>query len=106
MHDNLDIQLEKTMEAEALISNADMVLESSRLNRAEILAQSAMRSILHSRSFGQFILNFFSMRCCNPPGFSRYSVQTTGGLVPRRSCAVCAFHTTSTKRLQPPRIER
>ena len=54
---NLDIQLEKVTEAEALISNADMALESSRLNRAEILAQAAMRSIVYSRGFGQFILN-------------------------------------------------
>jgi len=54
---NLDIQLERVMESEGLISNVDMALESSQLNRAEILAQSAMRAILHSRSFGQFILN-------------------------------------------------
>jgi len=54
---NLDIQLEKVMESEGLISNVDMALESSQLNRAEILAQSAMKAILHSRSFGQFILN-------------------------------------------------
>ena len=54
---NLDIQLEKVTEAEALISNADMALESSRLNRAEILAQSTMSAILYSRSFGQYILN-------------------------------------------------
>jgi len=54
---NLDIQLERVSEAEGLISNVDMALESSRLNRAEILAQSAMRAILYSRNFGQFILN-------------------------------------------------
>jgi len=54
---NLDIQLEKVSEAEGLISNVDMALETSRLNRAEILAQSAMSAILYSRSFGQFILN-------------------------------------------------
>ena len=54
---NLDIQLERVMESEGLISNVDMALESSQLNRAEILAQSAMKAILHSRSFGQFILN-------------------------------------------------
>jgi len=53
----LDSQLEKVTEAEALISNVDMAVESSRLNRAEILAQSAMNSILYSRNFGQFILN-------------------------------------------------
>jgi flagellin-like hook-associated protein FlgL len=54
---NLDIQLEKVSESEGLISNADMALESSRLNRAELLAQSAMSSILYSRMFNQFILN-------------------------------------------------
>jgi flagellin len=54
---NLDIQLEKVSESEGLISNADMALESSRLNRAELLAQSAMEAILHSRQFRQFILN-------------------------------------------------
>ena len=53
----LDTQLEKVSEAEGLISNADMALESSRLNRAEILAQSVMSAILHSRSFGQFMVN-------------------------------------------------
>jgi flagellin len=54
---NLDVQLERVSESEALISNVDMALESSRLNRAEILAQSAMNAILYSRNFGQFILN-------------------------------------------------
>jgi flagellin-like hook-associated protein FlgL len=54
---NLDIQLERISEAEGLISNVDMALESSRLNRAELLAQSAMSAILYSRNFRQFILN-------------------------------------------------
>ena len=53
----LDTQLEKVSEAEGVLSNADTALESSRLNRAEILAQSAMSAILYSRSFGQFITN-------------------------------------------------
>jgi flagellin-like hook-associated protein FlgL len=53
----LDTQLEKVSEAEGLLSNADMALESSRLNRSELLAQSAMKAILYSRNFGQFILN-------------------------------------------------
>jgi len=53
----LDSQLESVSEAEALISNADMALESSRLNRAEILAQAAMNSILYSRSYEQFVAN-------------------------------------------------
>ena len=54
---SLDIQLEKISEGEALISNTDIALESSRLNRAELLAQSTMNSILYSRSFGQYIFN-------------------------------------------------
>ena len=54
---SLDIQLEKISEAEALISNTDMALESSRLNRAEMLAQSTMSAILYSRSFAQYIFN-------------------------------------------------
>jgi flagellin len=54
---NLDFQLERTSEAEALISNADMALESSRLQRAEILAQSAMSAILYARRFEQFIIS-------------------------------------------------
>ena len=54
---NLDFQLEKVTEAEALISNADMALESSRLNRAELLAQSTMSAILYSRSYRQYILS-------------------------------------------------
>ena len=53
----LDSQLESVSEAEALISNADMALESSRLNRAEILAQAAMNSILYSRSYERFVAN-------------------------------------------------
>jgi len=54
---NLDIQLEKVSEAEGLISNVDMALESSRLNRAEILAQSAMSAILYARRFEQFLIS-------------------------------------------------
>ena len=54
---NLDIQLEKVSESEGLISNVDMALESSRLNRAELLAQSAMGAILYARQFNQFILS-------------------------------------------------
>jgi len=54
---NLDIQLEKISEAEGLLSNVDMAMESAWLARAELLAQSAMSSILYSRSFNQFILN-------------------------------------------------
>ncbi|MDR0328694.1 MAG: flagellin [Planctomycetaceae bacterium] len=57
---NLDIQLEKVSEAEGIISNVDMALESSRLNRAELLAQSAMKAILYSRSYAQFFVNLLS----------------------------------------------
>ena len=53
---NLDTLLETVSEAEGLLSNADMALESSRLNRAEILAQSAMSAVLYARSFEQFML--------------------------------------------------
>jgi len=53
---NLDFQLEKVSESEALISNTDMAWESSRLNRAEILAQSAMIAILYAQRFEQFIV--------------------------------------------------
>ena len=53
---NLDTLFEKVSEAEGLLSNAEMALESSRLSRAELLAQSALGAILFSRDFGQFIL--------------------------------------------------
>ena len=54
---NLDIQLEKVAESEGLISNVDMALESARLNRAELLAQSAMSAIQYSRNFASYIAN-------------------------------------------------
>ena len=54
---NLDIQLEKVSEAEGLISNADMAWESSQLSRAELLAQSAMKAILYSQGFRQYIVS-------------------------------------------------
>jgi len=57
---NLDVQLEKVSEAEGFISNVDMALESSRLNRAELLAQSTMRSILYSRNFAFYISNLLA----------------------------------------------
>jgi flagellin-like hook-associated protein FlgL len=52
---NLDTLFEKVSEAEGLLANADMALESSQLRRAELLAQSALSAILYSRDFGQFI---------------------------------------------------
>ena len=54
---SLDSQLERVLESEALISNVDIAMESSRLNRAELLAQSALDSILYSRAFGRFVTN-------------------------------------------------
>ena len=54
---NLDVQWTAVSEAEGLLSNADMALESSRLNRAEILAQSTMNAILYARSFRQFMIS-------------------------------------------------
>lgn len=53
--ENLDSQFVSTTEAEALISNTDVAMESSRLARLELLAESAMNAILYSRSFAQFI---------------------------------------------------
>jgi flagellin-like hook-associated protein FlgL len=53
---HLDTQLEKVTEAEAEISNTDMALESSRLSRAELLAQTAMESLLYSRYFAQYLV--------------------------------------------------
>ena len=53
---SLDNQLERVVESEALISNADMAVESSRLNRAEIIAQMAMSSILHARNYERYIV--------------------------------------------------
>ena len=54
---NLDVQLERITESEGLVSNVDMALETSRLSREEILAQSAMSSILYARNFRQFVLS-------------------------------------------------
>ncbi|MCL2004649.1 MAG: hypothetical protein FWG73_00645 [Planctomycetaceae bacterium] len=54
---SLESQLEMVSESEALISNADMAFESSRLNRAEILAQSTLYSILYYRNFDRLFAN-------------------------------------------------
>lgn len=53
--ETLDSQLLSVTEAEAAISNTDVAMESSRLARLELLAQSAMNSILYSRSYAQFV---------------------------------------------------
>ena len=50
----LDSQLTSLVAAEGRISNADLAVESSRLARAELLAQNAMQSILYNRSFAAF----------------------------------------------------
>jgi flagellin len=53
----LDIQLTSVTEAEADISNADTAYESSQLSRAELLAQTAMNSILYSRSYASYVVS-------------------------------------------------
>jgi flagellin len=50
----LDSRLTNVMGAEGKISNADIANESSRLARAELLAQNAMNSIMYSRSYAAF----------------------------------------------------
>lgn len=55
----LDDRLLQVTEAEALISNTDTALESSKLSRLELLAQSAMNAILYNRSFAQFAASLF-----------------------------------------------
>jgi flagellin len=54
---SLDSQLGRVMESEALISTVDIAMETSRMNRAELLARSAMESTLYSRAFSQFVTN-------------------------------------------------
>jgi flagellin-like hook-associated protein FlgL len=39
---------------EGRISNADIAVESSRMARAELIAQNSMNSIMYSRSFAAF----------------------------------------------------
>jgi len=56
----LDFQLEKVSESEGLISNVDMAWESSQLNRAELLAQSAMSAIQYSRNFSFYLVNLLA----------------------------------------------
>lgn len=55
--ENLEDQLSVVTEAEATISNTDAALESSRLARQELIAQSAVNSIQFSRAFAQFAVN-------------------------------------------------
>jgi flagellin len=50
----LDSRLTSVTEAEGLISNVDLATESSRLARAELLAENAMNAIMYNRSYAQF----------------------------------------------------
>jgi len=50
----LDSRLESFVGAEGRISNIDVAWESSRLARAELLAQNAMSSILYNRNYAAF----------------------------------------------------
>jgi flagellin-like hook-associated protein FlgL len=50
----LDSRLTSVSSAEGRISNADIAAESSRMARAELLAQNAMSSILYTRSYAAF----------------------------------------------------
>jgi flagellin-like hook-associated protein FlgL len=54
---NLEDQLAVVTETEATISNTDIALESSRLARQELIAQSAMSAIQYARSFSQFAVS-------------------------------------------------
>ncbi|MDR2641427.1 MAG: hypothetical protein LBC74_01395, partial [Planctomycetaceae bacterium] len=54
---NLEDQLALVTESEATISNADAALETSRLARQELIADSAMNAILYARSFSQFAVS-------------------------------------------------
>ncbi|MDR3183135.1 MAG: hypothetical protein LBT89_09500 [Planctomycetaceae bacterium] len=58
----LDSDLESVSEAEGLISNIDTALETSRLNQAELLAQSAMSAILYARAFAQSVFSLINVR--------------------------------------------
>jgi len=50
----LDSRLESFVGAEGRISNIDVAWESSRLARAELLAQNSMSSILYNRNYAAF----------------------------------------------------
>jgi len=50
----LDSRLTSVVAAEGRISNADIAVESSRMARAELLAQNAMSSIMYTRNFAAF----------------------------------------------------
>ena len=50
----LDSRLTSVTASEGRISNADIAIESSRMARAELLAQNAMSSIMYTRSYAAF----------------------------------------------------
>jgi flagellin-like hook-associated protein FlgL len=50
----LDTRLTNVTAAEGLISNVDLAVESSRMARAELLAQNAMSSIQYTRQYAAF----------------------------------------------------
>ena len=53
----LDSQLTTLTAAEGRISNTDVAVESSRMARAELLAQNAMNSIMYNRRFASFTVS-------------------------------------------------
>jgi len=53
----LDSRLTSVTAAEGKISNADIAIESSRMARAELLAQNAMSSIMYTRSYAAFAVS-------------------------------------------------
>jgi flagellin len=54
---NLEDQLAIVTAEEAAISNTDVALETSRLSRQELIAESAMNVISYARSFSQFAVS-------------------------------------------------
>ncbi|MDR2172579.1 MAG: hypothetical protein LBP59_20760 [Planctomycetaceae bacterium] len=54
---NLENQLAVVTDEEASISNTDVALETSRLARQELIANSAMSAIQYARSFSQFAVS-------------------------------------------------
>ena len=50
----LDSRLTSVVAAEGRISNADIAVESSRMARAELLAQNSMSSIMYTRNYAAF----------------------------------------------------
>ena len=53
----LDTRLTSVTAAEGRISNADVAIESSRMARAELLAQNAMSSIMYTRRYASFAVS-------------------------------------------------